>query len=395
MDLSSLLDLNNLARESGFKVSRKRFAFDNLFGDDGQHFVGIVGARGTGKTTMLKQFLSLRDDSFYISMDTFEGDLFECAKYLSDQMGIRYLLLDEVHFYRSFDAYLKKIYDFLDIKIYFTGSVALALVESSYDLSRRVILKTLYPFSFREYLWFKYDREIASLDMNSLLDGNIDRCYIELYPYLKEYLTGGIMPFALNEVKTIEIIKNILETIVNRDIAVYANLAVDELNILSKMIAFIGVSGIDGINYTSLSNNLKITKYKAVRYVEILQKAFVLNVVMPAGTNVMKEPKILMSVPYRLLFSDYERSIGGLREDFFVESMSMAGKPVQYLKSVRGAKTPDYILSDHGSDIVFEIGGKGKGREQFKGIKVEKKIIFADSIENKGTKRPLFLAGCL
>ena len=48
-----------------------------------------------------------------------------------------------------------------------------------------------------------------------------------------------------------------------------------------------------------------------------------------------------------------------------------------------------------GQDIVVEVGGKGKGREQFKGIKAEKKIIFSHSIETQGIKRPLFLLGMI
>ncbi|MDQ7822281.1 MAG: hypothetical protein RDV48_05755 [Candidatus Eremiobacteraeota bacterium] len=45
--------------------------------------------------------------------------------------------------------------------------------------------------------------------------------------------------------------------------------------------------------------------------------------------------------------------------------------------------------------MVFEAGGKGKGRSQFKGIEVEKKILLADSYDTTGGRRPLFLAGMI
>ena len=65
------------------------------------------------------------------------------------------------------------------------------------------------------------------------------------------------------------------------------------------------------------------------------------------------------------------------------------------MKSTRGTKTADYVVSDEES-AVFEIGGKGKGRSQFKGLTVEKKIILADSIEtNQADKKPLFSLGLL
>jgi hypothetical protein len=51
----------------------------------------------------------------------------------------------------------------------------------------------------------------------------------------------------------------------------------------------------------------------------------------------------------------------------------MKGYKFHYLKTKRGAKTPDYLVEHEKDRFVIEIGGKGKGREQFKGIKIEKK----------------------
>lgn len=101
-----------------------------------------------------------------------------------------------------------------------------------------------------------------------------------------------------------------------------------------------------------------------------------------------------MVLPYRLLFRAYEECIGGLREDFFVEAVRAAGFEIYYLKSTRGEKIPDYVL--RGKEMfVFEIGGRGKGRQQFKGFKSDRKIILSDGYESKGIRRPLFLFGFL
>jgi hypothetical protein len=45
--------------------------------------------------------------------------------------------------------------------------------------------------------------------------------------------------------------------------------------------------------------------------------------------------------------------------------------------------------------LVVEIGGKGKGREQFKGVKIDRKLVFAQTDEPAGGRLPLFLAGFL
>ncbi len=108
----------------------------------------------------------------------------------------------------------------------------------------------------------------------------------------------------------------------------------------------------------------------------------------------MKEPKVVMALPYRLLYKPLNEAIGGLREDFFVGALKALGKEVFYLKSMRGQKTPDYFIRDF-EDITLEVGGKGKGRSQFKGMDVKTKIIFADGYDMTGIRRPLFLAGLL
>jgi predicted AAA+ superfamily ATPase len=44
------------------------------------------------------------------------------------------------------------------------------------------------------------------------------------------------------------------------------------------------------VSYSSLYANVGITKYKAQRYVDILERSFLLRRAFPAGTNVLREP---------------------------------------------------------------------------------------------------------
>ena len=203
------------------------------------------------------------------------------------------------------------------------------------------------------------------------------------------------MPFALHESAPLTLLKNIVETVIYKDIARVSKTSAEELDTIKKLLAFIGKSGIDGISDSSLAKNLGITKYKSGQYTALLEQAFILQRVMPEGTGVLKEPKIVMALPYRLLYRSFEDAVGGLREDFFVEAVKAAGLEVRYLKSTRGAKTPDYVIGGGKKRVVFEIGGKSKGREQFKGFSGRHKIILADGYETKGIKRPLFLFGLL
>jgi len=396
MNLNQFLELDKLAREDGKQYPKKRELHNQIISEKGKHFIGIVGPRGVGKTVLLKQIAIETKNSFYLSADTLEeNNLFEIVKILIERYKVKLLLLDEVHFQKEYEQKLKKIFDFLNIKLIFTSSVSLSIFESSYDLSRRVKLLYLYPFSFREYLFFKEDVSLPALTLDKIIKKQWPSEYLR-YEYLfEDYLKGGLLPFSLEEADIYSILKNILEKTIRKDIPSVAGLQVDELNDIEKTLKFIGKSPVDGINFTSVSKNVGITKYKAEQYVHLLEKAFVLNPVFPEGTNVLKEPKILMYLPFRLLYKSYDEAIGAIREDFFAEILRMKGWAFSYLKTKRGAKTPDFLIKAEGESIILEVGGKGKGRQQFKGIKGNKKMILTDSVETDGIKRPLFLMGLL
>ena len=95
------------------------------------------------------------------------------------------------------------------------------------------------------------------------------------------------------------------------------------------------------------------------------------------------------------MYKEYTEAIGGLREDFFAEMLIQKNYPFSYLKSVRGAKTPDYLIELKHEKIIVEIGGKGKGREKFKGINAKKSLILTHSNKCEDIWRPLFLIGYL
>lgn len=393
-DISELLSLNEIAKNDGKQFSKTRNIFRQIIAETGKHFTGVVGPRGVGKTVLLKQLAQVEPDSFYISVDTIAGqNLFELANVLSDQYRIKTLLLDEIHFKKDYQKELKKIYDFLKIRVVFTSSVSLSLFDSEYDLSRRVLLRSLYPFSFKEYLLFTQQIDIPLLSIDDIMEGHWQADHMRYQHLFEGYLRGKLFPFTLEEPEYEPIFRNICQKVIQKDIPMVSNLRFDDIERIEKTLTFIGKSEVDGINYSSIARNIGITKYKAELYVKLLKQAFILNPVFPKGTNVLKEPKILMHLPFRLIYKDYDESIGALREDFFAETASMKGYRFYYLKTKRGAKTPDYLVEYENGDIVIEIGGKGKEKRQFKGIDIEKKLVLSNGIEIQSPKKPLSLFG--
>jgi len=394
VNISEILELSERAREDGKKFPRTRQLFSQIQSEKGKHFAGIVGPRGVGKTVLLKQLALSAPDSFYLSVDTLEGsNFFKTARTLIEDYKIKLLLLDEIHFLKTYAKDLKKIYNFLDVRVVFTSYVALSLFDSAHDLSRRVKLYSLYPFSFREYLLFKKNVKIPQLTINDIIKGRWTAEHMKFSYLFDDYLKGGLFPFTLEEPECLSLLRNICSKVIRKDIPTVYNLRFDDLEMIEKTLEFIGKSEAEGINFSSISRNVGITKYKAELFVNLLAKAFILNPVYPKGTNVLKQPKILMFLPFRLLYRNWDQCIGAIREDFFAEMLTMKEYRFYYLKSTRGEKTPDFLVEQENEKVVIEIGGKGKGREQFKGIKVEKKLILSHSPEGKGNKKPISLLG--
>ncbi|MBU6170550.1 MAG: AAA family ATPase [Verrucomicrobia bacterium] len=394
---TQILQLHDLAVGEGKRRVLKRDLYAEVIGSKGRHFVGIVGPRGAGKTILLKQIAASDPTALYLSADTLpdDADLFVVVKDLADRYKYQVFLIDEIHFLPGAMASLKQIYDFLEVRVMFTSSVALAMQATAHDLSRRVRMHALDYFSFREFLHFAHGEDHALLSLDEFLGGKVSPGHLRAGRFFVSYLSGGLLPFAMEEADPMPLLAATLEKIIERDIPQTLRLRVDELSIIRKLVAFVGRSAVDGINYSSLSTNLGITKYKAEQYVDALEKAFVLQRILPAGTNLLREPKVLLMPPVRLLHLPIEQATGGLREDFFAFAIRQAGIAIRYLKGTRGQKTPDFLIEHRGQNIALEIGGRGKGRSQFKGISADRKIVLAPDIVPQDNRLPLHLLGFL
>lgn len=405
-DYKKIIDISQLQKERGRQTVKHRFIFDSLSQSEGKHMVGLVGPRGVGKTVLLKQLAAHFEDSVYISADSISDiDLFEVIDKLVRVYGFKNIFIDEVHVAKNFSVALKSVFDLLPVgRIFFSSSIAILLNLLPADLSRRLILHPVLPFSFREYLFFKWNRTIPRLSISQIMGNEIPAEIYQCSAYFSDYLSGGLMPYALEEPEPLVILKNILESVLETDVLRTQRVTMEDIDMMRKMVIFISRSpGVDGISYSSLSKNLAITKYKANLYSELLEKAFVVVRVKPYGTSVNKEPKILLMPPFRLLERSYADAIGGLREDYFVMAWkSIVGEKLNslaYLKSERGAKTPDFVVEIDGTEVVLEIGGASKSFTQFKDFKSKaKKIILAQdaaAISTSDLKIPLHALGFL
>ena len=386
MDVDRILQLDNLAGEEIKKYKKRRFIYSTLKTTEGRPFVAIIGPRGVGKTIILRQMRNTCENGLYISADTLssETSLAEIVHYFSANMGITDFFIDEIHFTKKYAADLKELYDFTSANIWFSSSVALSLHTSVWDLSRRVQTVYLLPFSIREYLFFRYNKYTDPLSVQSALFKPLSSEYLRGIQYFDEYMKGALYPFLLEPGATFEQFPQIIKKIIHNDIPNFEpQLTIEDISLIEKTLTFIGKSPIDGINYSSISRNIGITKYKAEKYLSLLEKSFLVKQVFPKGTNVLREPKVFIELPYRLAYREYEACIGELREDFFALAALQHGIDFSYVKTTRGKKTPDFIVEIEDKNVVIEIGGPGKGRTQFKGVSYDQKIVLFHSTSGR------------
>jgi predicted AAA+ superfamily ATPase len=126
-----------------------------------ERLLGIQGFRGVGKTTMILQFIKetygKSEKALFVSLDNIyfsDNRLVDMVKDFVANGG-EHLFLDEVHKYPNWSVELKNIYDLhKNLKVTFTASSLLEILNSKADLSRRAIVFFMQGLSFREYLNF-------------------------------------------------------------------------------------------------------------------------------------------------------------------------------------------------------------------------------------------------
>jgi len=261
---------------------------------------------------LLRQLSRELPDSLYISMDAlFPGiDLFDLSKELSSNYKIKYLLIDEIHNHANWQMDIKKIYDFLDIKIVFTSSASIDIIRSKYDLSRRVVIMNMFPFSFREYLFFKKNALVDKMSLDEIRT-KYQELYTKVYtfePEFHEFCIRGALPSTI-DAPFAQIIRNIVEKIINHDLLIYGKLNHEDIINIRNILRFISRSPVDVCNYSVISQNTGITKYKVHEYVGLLEQTFLLKVMLPYGSNVTREPKILYSFLCDHIFRKEQRRI--------------------------------------------------------------------------------------
>jgi len=376
------------------KTNYKRYFFNSF---DFDRLSGIIGARGVGKTTYLLQYLKEHklpwSKKLYISADSIKIDsLFELAKEFEDDDG-KLLIIDEIHKYNNFELELKKIYDFLEIQVIFSGSSALKINNSKADLSRRAIVYEVEGLSFREFLELKYKIVLPTFTLENIFKNHIDISY-EISEHFKtkdfkEYLEFGYYPYYFDKFSTYKIkLNETINTVLEVDIPSIFNIEYQNIRNLKKLLLLLCQS----VPYTPNINELLLKMgmggdYRSLyRYLEYLYKAKIITLLRPKtkGDNIFSKPDKIYFNNSNLHYAYCDNPQVGTIREVFIKSML-------FQHTINSAKRGDFTVDDK---YIMEVGGKGKKYKQIKDI--PNSYVISDDIKiGSGNKIPLYLFGFL
>ncbi|MBU2542157.1 ATP-binding protein [Patescibacteria group bacterium] len=318
----------------------------------------LYGARRVGKTTMVKHIIEdFGDDAIY-----FNCDLAEVRKALESQDHItiknyigekKLVVFDEAQQVRDIGLSLKILHDeFPDLQIIATGSSSFDLANKVGEpLTGRSISFKLYPFSISE-LEAIYNR-------------------FEILSQIDPFLIYGMYPTSVlsNTVDKTVFLKNLVENYLYKDILAFENLKRPDLllDLLRALALQVGAE----VSVNELGTRLGCGTKTVVRYLDLLEKNFVIFKLKPLSRNLRNEIGKKFKVFFydlgirnalieRFVSLDKRDDIGALWENFCIlerikyNQKNEIGCNIYFWRNHK-KKEVDYIEEKNGEISAFEF----------------------------------------
>jgi len=364
--------------------------------------IAITGARGTGKTTLILQYIKKNfgkepKDVLYVSLDHiwFLGNrLFDLASNF-EKMGGKFLFIDEVHKYENWSQEIKNIYDsFPDLQVVFTGSSMLEIYKGNADLSRRAIHYTLHGLSFREFLLFEKGIEFLAITLEDLLHNHISLTAqvnekVKPIPLFQKYLKHGYYPYYKEDTELyLEKLLRTINVVLDTDLPAVENIEIHTIKKIKQLLLIIAQRVPFSPNIKELASLLEVSRKSLLNYLTFLEKAQLLCLLQQdvSGLRTLAKPEkvYLNNTNLAYALETEKPDIGNLRETFFFNQLRAIG-------NVTSANKADFTVNNK---YVFEVGGQSKGHEQIIGFK--NGYLALDNLEyGFGNRIPLWGFGML
>ena len=219
----------------------------------------LLGPRQVGKTTLIKKCLAGKDFLFLNGDDPEIRDLLENAgvSKLKAIIGKNTtVFIDEAQRIKDIGLIAKMITDqFSKVQLILSGSSALEISHSTQEsLTGRKFEYHLFPIS-----WEEFENHVG---------------YIEASAQLEERLIFGMYPDILNHrSEARDVLKQLTSSYLYKDVLSLTGIKKPDL--LDKLLKALALQLGSEVSYNELSNMLQIDKATVSKYIDLLEKAFI------------------------------------------------------------------------------------------------------------------------
>ncbi|MDD2426014.1 MAG: AAA family ATPase [Bacteroidales bacterium] len=379
-------------------LSFKRFIYEKINWND--RLIGIKGARGVGKTTLVLQHIKENfkngNDALYISLD----NLWFSTHSLDDLIDYHYthggthLFIDEIHYYPQWQNKLKNLYDdYPNLHIVYTGSSMLEIDHRQGDLSRRQIVYHLPGLSFREFLAFEKAVDIPSCDLESLLKQHVSissevSATVKILPLFEKYLHKGYYPFYKSVYEGYDFrMQEVVRQIIESDLPVIEEIQYITIAKIKKMLMILAEKVPHTPKMVELYKELETNREHGLKMLYALERGGLLALLssqIKSYKSFSRPDKIYLNNTNLMYSLSSYVDVGTVRETFFFNQLRENN---EVLTPPKG----DFLVN---REYLFEIGGRSKTFEQIKDI--PNSYLAIDGIETGHHNRiPLWLFGLL
>ncbi len=240
----------------------------------------LTGARQTGKTTLsleIIKYLHLEDQTLVLNCDNpTDRELLtnKDLDFLKKIIGkAKIIFIDEGQKVETIGQTLKLLVDYYkkEKQILVTGSSSFNLLD-----------KTQEALTGRKYVFHLFNLSLEEIYPQKNL--------LEISKNLEYLLVFGCFPEVIQKTsfnEKIEIVKELATSSLYRDILEFQQ--IKNSNIISDLLKALAFQIGNEVSYTELSNLLGIDKNTVERYVDILEKSYIIFRLSPYATNKRKE----------------------------------------------------------------------------------------------------------
>jgi predicted AAA+ superfamily ATPase len=320
----------------------------------------LMGPRQVGKTTLMETILKNKDYLLLDGDDPGTRTLLDepNTEQIRSILGkYKYVFIDEAQRIKGIGITMKIITDrFKDVRLFTTGS-------SSFDLSNKINEPLtgrkweyqLFPISWEEY------------------EGHHGYLYSE--QQLENRLLYGFYPEVLNNPDDeVNVLRNLVNSYLYKDILSFAN--IQKPDILDKLVRALALQIGSEVNYSELSQMVNADKNTVGKYIDILQKGYIIFKLGSFSRNLRNEIKTNKKIYFydngirNMIIGnfnplDIRTDKGALWENFLISERI---KQIEYKQSLariyfwrtRQQQEVDLVEENSGKIFGFEFKWKNK-----------------------------------